>query len=472
MSGFEAFGGSVRDLEDTFAAMAAEGHVPALLNAAAHQPTLDSLTDRAHKALQKHLLSHSKFFAGLPENLRQAAQAQSLTPELSASLRRILKAAWKAPSSRPKRLRALFFTEYSPVGSQLDEYIEASKKCNQKADPNRLGKVSPIFAAMDNFQAELDERSLDEWYQEGPSLVEQIAQAEMLLGYDLALGILVPALEAYLSQRDRAALVTFPGLLTRIRDLVRDNPAARALLHRRYQVFYVDEFQDTDPIQAELLFLITDQGGRSKDWKCCRPTPGSLFLAGDPKQAIYRFRGADLGVYKQVRDLFTNDKDPVGEVVYLRANFRSVPEICSFADQVFAPMDEKTGNILTLAEQAGNRNNRTVIGFLDDGAYQAAYVPMEAQRESLNREAVFSYPARLPGNGPDEAARVARFIQQATAGGFTLPDRDGNPVSVRCGDFLILTWKKSSAGRYLDALSQLGIPVSFSGSRSLAGTPR
>ena len=463
VSVFEVFGGSVRSLEDTFLAMAAEGHVPALPSAAevqARQSALDSLTDRAHKELQKHLVPHSGLFAALTEELRQAAQAASLTPELSAALRRILKAAWKKPSSRPKRLRTLFFTGDSSVSVWLEEYIEASKKSSQKADPNRLGKVPPIFAAVDALQAGLDKANPDR------SLVEEIVQAEMPLGYDLALNILAPALEAYVSERDRAGLVTFSGLLTRTRDLVRDNPAARALLHRRYQVFYVDEFQDTDPVQAELLFLITDRGGTETDWTRCCPAPGSLFLVGDPKQAIYRFRGADLGVYKQVKDLFTNPQSPVGEVVYLRANFRSAHEICSFVDQVFAPRDED-GSILSLAEQAKNRNSRAVTGFLDDGAYQAPYVPMEAQRK--NQGAVFSYPARLSGNGPDDADRVARFIRHSTAGGFALPDRDGNPVPVRYGDFLILTWRKSSAGRYLDALSRLGIPVSFGGSRSRVG---
>ncbi len=465
----EAFGGSVRSLEDTFAAMADDGHVPALPGAAevkAHQAALDSLTEKARKALQKHLLPHSGLFAALPEELRQAARAQSLTPELSVSLRRNLKEAWKVTRkkipSRPEQLRALFSAGYPSVGEELEKYVEARPRYDQHNAPGLPGTYTPIFAAMDDLRAELT----------ATSLVERLAQAERAPGYDLALGVLVPALAAYLSRRDRAGLVTFSGLLTRTRDLVRDNPAARALLHRRYQVFYVDEFQDTDPVQAELLFLITDRDGTEKNWKRCRPAPGSLFLVGDPKQAIYRFRGADLGVYKQVKDLFTDDKAPIGEAVHLRANFRSVPGICSFVDQVFAPRDQKTGNILTLAEQAKNRNSKTVTGVLDDGAYQAAYVPMEAQRKSLGRRAVFAYPAQLPGKGLSEAARVAQFIQQATVEGFTLPDRDGNPVPVRYGDFLILTWRKRSAGRYLDALSRLGVPVSFDGSRSQAGNPQ
>lgn len=110
MSAFEAFGGSVRSLEDTFTAMAAESRMPALpsgLEVQAHQSALDSLTDKAHRALRKHLLPHSRLFADLPEELRQAAEAPSLTPELSAALRRVLKTAWRATSSRPKGRRCL-----------------------------------------------------------------------------------------------------------------------------------------------------------------------------------------------------------------------------------------------------------------------------------------------------------------------------------------------------------------------------
>lgn len=460
VSAFEAFGGFAWSLEDTFTALAAEGHVPAVPGGAdvqARQAKLDSLMDGAHRALRKHLLPHSGSFGDLSEDLRRAAEARSLTPELSAALRRALLDAWKG-GTRPKRLAALFSSRQE-VQSRLKQYLVLNSRKPPKA-PAQQG-LPLIFSAMDAFRDELD----------STKIAATMAELKKVVGYDLALGVLAPALKAYLSQRDRASLVTFSGLLTRTRDLVRDNPAARALLHRRYQVFYVDEFQDTDPVQAELLFLITDQGGRETDWTRCRPVPGSLFLVGDPKQAIYRFRGADLGVYKQVRDLFTGGPSPIGEAVCLQANFRSLPEICSFVDRAFAPRD-KAGNILSLAGQAENRKNKTVTGFLDDGAYQAPYVPMEAQQKNPGRGAVFSYPAQYPGNEPDDADRVARFIQRAAAGGFLLPDRNGTPVPVGYGDFLILTWKKGSAGRYLDALSRAGIPVSFSGSRPLAKSPQ
>lgn len=458
-----AFGGSAASLSETFLTLAADGRVPTLFPAserAARQADLDGLTAGAHALVRMKLSPCQGAFSALPEAMSQAAETSRPTAEQLTALKRLLLEAWKQ-TSRPKRLSALLFTGHPQVKALLEEYLEASKKKNREADPDRLKALPPIFAAVDQCREELEK------------IVPAMADLEQAVGYDLAMNILAPALRAYLAERDRAGLVTFSGLLTKTRDLVRDMPAARALLHRRYQVFYVDEFQDTDPVQAELLFLITHGGpAGERDWTRCRPAPGSLFLVGDPKQAIYRFRGADLDVYKRVKALFTDPARPVGQVVSLRANFRSTPRICAFVDRVFAPRDQ-AGNILPVTEQARNQANPAVTGLLDDGLYQANYVPMEAQQGDQGRDAVFSFPAQLPGDGPEGAAgRVARFIRRAAAGGCSLPDRQGRPVPIRYGDFLLLTRRKSEAGRYLEALSDLGIPVTFSADRSLEEDPQ
>ena len=460
---FEAFGGRTADLSEVFLALAADGRVPALpptSERAARRAELDRLAAGAHALLRTRLAPCQGDFSALPEALSQAAGIPQPTAEQLAALKRLLLEAWKQPS-RPKRLDALLFTSHPQVKALLEEYLEASKKKNQAACPDRLNRLPPIFAAVDRCREELDK------------LVPAMAELERAVGHDLAMGVLAPAVRAYFAERDRAGLVTFSGLLTKTRDLVRDMPAARALLHRRYQVFYVDEFQDTDPVQAELLFLITHDGAPGeRDWTRCRPAPGSLFLVGDPKQAIYRFRGADLDVYKRVKALFTDPAHPAGQVVSLQANFRSNPRICAFADQVFAPRDQ-AGNILSPEEQARNQANPAVSGLLDDGLCQAGYVPMEAQQGDPGRDAVFSFPARLPGDGPDGAAgRVARFIRRAAAGGFSLPDRQGQPVPIRYGDFLLLTRRKAGAKLYLEALSALGVPVSFSAERPLEENPQ
>jgi CRISPR-associated exonuclease Cas4 len=84
---------------------------------------------------------------------------------------------------------------------------------------------------------------------------------------------------------------------------VRQHEEVRQAVGRRYKFILVDEFQDTDRIQNEILFSIAATADRSERWEDGRLRPCSLFLVGDPKQAIYRFRGADIEAYELSRQL-------------------------------------------------------------------------------------------------------------------------------------------------------------------------
>ena len=66
---------------------------------------------------------------------------------------------------------------------------------------------------------------------------------------------------------------------------------------------FVDEFQDTDPLQAEIVLLLSGADPAVARWQDVTPAPGKLFVVGDPKQSIYRFRRADVGIYQAVKDL-------------------------------------------------------------------------------------------------------------------------------------------------------------------------
>jgi ATP-dependent helicase/nuclease subunit A len=80
----------------------------------------------------------------------------------------------------------------------------------------------------------------------------------------------------------RAGRVDFLDLLIRARDLIRDNAAVRAGLQRRFGQFFVDEFQDTDPLQAEILLLLAASDPVENDWQKAQPVPGKLFLVAIP----------------------------------------------------------------------------------------------------------------------------------------------------------------------------------------------
>src|SRR5439155_3744627 len=135
------------------------------------------------------------------------------------------------------------------------------------------------------------------------------------------------------AQRRAEGRLEFHDLLVLARDVVRDDAGVRAALHDQYRALLLDELQDTDPIQIELAMLVVtnDADVGARHWSTHSVPPGSLFLVGDPKQSIYRFRRADVSLYLQVRDA-------LGERLQLTHNFRSRPGILEWVNAVFGAL--------------------------------------------------------------------------------------------------------------------------------------
>ncbi len=113
---------------------------------------------------------------------------------------------------------------------------------------------------------------------------------------------------------------------------LKSQPELRRYFQSRYTHLLVDEFQDTDPVQAELILYLTSDDAYQQDWYACRPKAGSLFLVGDPKQSIYRFRRGDIVTYNRVKEIFESSG---GEVLALVKNFRSRRELIEWNNQIF-----------------------------------------------------------------------------------------------------------------------------------------
>lgn len=292
-----------------------------------------------------------------------------------------------------------------------------------------------------------------------------------LLLHSLIMGDLVPLLAQYRAEKQRRHIATFDDLLLRTRDMLRSDAQARTFFHRRYKTLYVDEMQDTDPVQTELLFYLTtdEKDFDASDWRRCRPVPGSLFLVGDPKQAIYRFRGADIGVYNTLLELFQSEEErlqngpdsaAVGEKVTLCFNFRSAAEVCALTDRVFAP-----------------NGTQSTIRFTG-GTYHARYVSMEARSGPCELARLVRYTVGGEKQNEierEDARRVAAFIhtmiQKNLQVGLHDPDHKKFRHAARPGDFLILTARKQDAQRYADALESLGISAEVSGERQFSSLP-
>jgi ATP-dependent exoDNAse (exonuclease V) beta subunit len=143
---------------------------------------------------------------------------------------------------------------------------------------------------------------------------------------------LAGATERYQALKAAAGALDFDDLLTKARDLIQANADVRRHLQAKFKRVFVDEFQDTDPIQADILMLLASDDPAISDPARVRPSPGKLFIVGDPKQAIYRFRGTGVSTYWRVRQRL---KDSGGRVLQLETSYRSVPSIQCFVNAAF-----------------------------------------------------------------------------------------------------------------------------------------
>jgi ATP-dependent exoDNAse (exonuclease V) beta subunit len=137
---------------------------------------------------------------------------------------------------------------------------------------------------------------------------------------------------AFQAHKRSQAVLDFDDLLEKARDLLR-NKAVRDELSQRIKFLLVDEFQDTDPVQAEIVLAL---GG---------DVPGKLFIVGDPKQSIYGFRRADIEMYAGIRDRLAK----TGRVLQFQQNFRSQATILDWVNAVFSRLIERPGYVALAA---------------------------------------------------------------------------------------------------------------------------
>jgi ATP-dependent helicase/nuclease subunit A len=322
--------------------------------------------------------------------------------------------------------------------------------------------------------------------------------------YRLGMTVLVDAREYAGRERRRHNTLNYGDLLELTAGVLRENAEVRRALQQKYRWLFVDEFQDTDPVQAEIILLLasSDPGapvgaglqpgpsiaavdvsrsvrlqadrdgldpatavrgfspavaetGRGRaaarpagnppatvDWTRVSLRPGALFVVGDPKQSIYRFRRADIDIYSRVKERILASG---GEVVPLTANFRSVEALCGWANDVF----------MTYFPEAATQ-------------HAPAFEPLDAFREDAFRQDVFrqdvgampfgvctlTVPAMVDEKqiGEHEAESIARYIRDGVAAGRR-----------KFGDFLLLTRKKKPLATYARVLERHHVPVEVSG---------
>ena len=286
--------------------------------------------------------------------------------------------------------------------------------------------------------------------------------------YPTVIEVLRKARLVYDNLRQERGLLNFQDLLMKAAALLRDHPEVRRYFQHRFTHLLVDEFQDTDPIQAEVIFLLASSDPEERDWRACAPRPGSLFLVGDPKQSIYRFRRADIATYAEAKRVL--EKLGGGLTVNLHANFRSSPPIISWVNEVFEP-----------GKPSLDERGRALLRFPEVEVPESPlYVPLlPGRKEGESGELCGVYRLPLPEEcSKNEIVRayepdlVARIIRDALDRGMTVPRtrgevEDGKDRRVQPDDFMIVTRKTHNLGAFARALQRYGIPHRATGGQAL-----
>lgn len=293
---------------------------------------------------------------------------------------------------------------------------------------------------------------LEDGYREVACMVETLPDKETLAALcgdiDMMIHSVVSAEicrlnREYVQERHENHVVTLSDMLLRSAELVKNYPDVRQKLHEQYRVFFVDEYQDTNPMQTELIFGIAADE-YDPDWRKCVPGPGRLFLVGDAKQGIYRFTGADIALWKEAAEVIEKTG---GEVLELSKNYRSTTEICDAVTESFAA-----------GKPLGMENNDYQVEYqemvADRGHGPAAIwhhvIPVvEEGAETEDGEQIDSYTVA--------AEQVAQFILRRVR-------ESGN----RFGDFLILSFYKEKHNQYTEVFRKYRIPVKFDGRLSIS----
>jgi ATP-dependent helicase/nuclease subunit A len=229
-------------------------------------------------------------------------------------------------------------------------------------------------------------------------------------------------------------LVSFNDLLFLTAEVLK-KPEIAQHYQEEIHCLFIDEFQDTDPIQTEIMDAITRKDGELRQ--------GSLFVVGDPKQSIYRFRRADIEIYNRVK----REMDHEGQVLHLTSNFRSTNALSRALTPIFSgwfPAEED--------------------------AYQAEYAPMDTvndrvmDRELSIKAGVLAIELSAEKKKDEalvaEAEAIAKVIRHAVDFG-----------NAKYKDFLLLSRQKKGLGTYAKILTEWGIPVQVTGENKALEEP-
>lgn len=269
------------------------------------------------------------------------------------------------------------------------------------------------------------------------------------LKYDISMPFLLACVNTVSRAMHDSGYLTFFDYLYYLREMLRKDAEGDGNLIRyiynRHSYFLIDEFQDTDPLQAEIFFYLASENPTGK-WYECKPRPGSLFIVGDPKQSIYRFRSADISSYLRVMNLF-----PEEEQLKLAQNFRSKDELIKYYNKVFSDLLEE------------DTENHDQSGFTE--------IPIPShEHDDGEIEGVFRYHLDQKSDDPEKLANMVMQLVNNEKYKIRVKDEDdtedeGKTIlrRIKFSDIMIITYTKTPLASIMQAFDQKRIPLKVEG---------
>ena len=370
-------------------------------------------------------------------------QLQAIARDWQAR-KELLQAILSGSDALVRRKKLLRKTELPHVLQMLDTWFAEGELSEL---PPGFELLTAGFLAENRKEKVQDDRLDDPFFQR----CQDIWAARDTLTTELGLTALHQA-TAFARQRvdeekQRRKLMTFSDLLLRLRDALHGPRGAELAdqLRVAFPVAMIDEFQDTDSVQYSIFRLLYAQS----DERRAESKPHGLIMIGDPKQAIYSFRGGDIFTYMEAR------RDAAGALYTLDTNWRSVPELVGAVNLFFERRPDAfvysgaidfqrvkstTGKSHHPLQKAGRKLTPFVLWRLP-GADSDTLIGNKEQAEELIHQAT--------------ASEVVGLISDGAAGQLTL----GESRAVEPGDIAVLVRTKRQAQALRDELALRGVPA-------------
>ena len=417
-------------------------------------------------------IARQVFRPGVGDEIKPDTKDQSIEQIRSAILAQVigLKPLIGVPPSFSDGFNQLNINASSRK-SLLEKMVEPLETYLSKIDKSNfslvelLGLISQIQAVKSSGRQGIECLVPEKWLKAGENIevcpnLEEIAKrladlAEVLvqLVYCLAIGAVKQLQTDAVRIKRQNGWISYDDMLSQVASALDSDGSSKLIqtLRTKYKIAFVDEFQDTDPVQWQIfkrLFLDYSAG----------PSENLLVLIGDPKQAIYSFRGADVYAYLEARNEMGRLSGAGEAKLYsLSTNWRSKPELVAAFNDLFCrdewfPPHERAGSF--------------EIGYQDAGSPSKNDLPTVLAADRSNRPVMNVVDLRGPASPKPAKPILARFIAREIRylidhGGIEIQAKNGEPRPLEFGDICVLVRGKSDAPFLEPELTDLRIPYSY-----------